>query len=65
MPKYRNITDEPLTVVTETGMVTVQPDAILTVSQTYADAHYIQTGETGEPPLWAPVEAPPKKTPVK
>ncbi len=62
MPKYRNITPEPLTVVTETGMVTVQPDAILTVSQDFADAHYFQTGETGEGALWAPVDAPAKKT---
>ncbi len=65
MPKFRNVTDEPLSVQTETGLVTVAPDAILTVSQAFADSHYMQTGETGETPLWAPVEGPAKKTPTK
>lgn len=65
MPKYRNLTDEPLSVVTESGLVTVAPDGILTVSQAFADAHYFQTGETGETPLWGLVESPAKKSTPK
>lgn len=66
MPKFRNITDEIRHVDTERGLVTVGPDEVLTLSDAYVASHYIQTGETGEEPLWAPVdETPIKKSPAK
>ena len=62
MPQYRNITDETLFVVTERDLVKVEPDSILTVSDDFAKQVYFQTGETGEPKLWAAVAAPSKKS---
>ena len=62
MPQYRNITDEPLFVVTERDLMKVEPDEVLTVSDEFAKLVYFQTGETGEPKLWAAVAAASKKS---
>lgn len=55
MPQFRNITEETLWVVTDTGLVKVEPESVLTVSDEWASLVYFQTGETGETPMWEPV----------
>ena len=60
MAKFRNITDTTLWV--DTGgpaLVKVEPGAVVDIPDTL----YVQTGETGEEPLWEPVvrAARPKK----
>jgi len=52
MAQYRNVTDEDLWVSTPDGLVKVESDAILTVSDEYAASVYFQTGETGEVALF-------------
>jgi len=55
MAQYRNITDDDLWVATPEGLVKVESDAILTVSDEYAASVYFQTGETGEVALFESV----------
>jgi hypothetical protein len=52
MAQFRNITDDDLWVATPEGLVKVESDAILTVSDEYAALVYFQTGETGEVALF-------------
>jgi len=61
MAQYRNITDEDLWVATDRGLVKVEAEGILTVSDDYAAAVYFQVGDTGETPLWAAVSTPAAK----
>jgi len=55
MAQYRNVTDDDLWVATPDGLVKVESDAILTVSDDYAATVYFQTGATGETPLFESV----------
>jgi hypothetical protein len=55
MAQFRNVTDEDLWVATPEGLVKVESDAILTVSDEYAATVYFQVGETGEPALFEAV----------
>ena len=57
MAQYRNITDDDLWVATPDGLVKVESDAIITVSDDYAASVYFQTGDTGETPLFEAVAA--------
>ena len=57
MAQFRNISDEDLWVATPEGLVKVEVDSILTVSDEYAASVYFQTGETGETPLFEVVSA--------
>ena len=57
MAQFRNVTDDDLWVATPEGLVKVESDAILTVSDEYAETVYFQTGETGETPLFEAVAA--------
>lgn len=57
MAQFRNITDDDLWVATPDGLVKVEADSILTVSDEYAASVYFQTGETGETPLFEAVAA--------
>lgn len=52
MAQYRNVTDETLFVVTDSGLVKVESDSVVTVSDAYAESVYFQTGDTGETALW-------------
>lgn len=52
MAQYRNITEETLYLVTDSGLVKVEADSVVTVSDDFAATVYFQTGETGEPALW-------------
>ena len=61
MAQFRNVSDDDLWVATDRGLVKVEADSILTVSDDYAAAVYFQTGDTGETPLWAAVSAPAAK----
>lgn len=61
MPQYRNITDETLFVDTGTGtLARVAPDEVFTLSE--SDERYVQTGESGERALFAPVTTTKKAT---
>ena len=51
MSKYRNITDDVLWVDVAGQLVQVDPDGIVDLPA----GRYVQTGETGEPPLFAAV----------
>ena len=63
MAQFRNISDEDLWVATPEGLVKVEVDSILTVSDDYAATVYFQTGDTGETPLFeAVVTSTAKKT---
>lgn len=62
MPQYRNITDEVLWTVTDTGLIKVEPESVITVSDDWATAVYFQTGDTGETPIWEPVTSSKKKS---
>ena len=55
MAQFRNVTDDDLWVATPDGLVKVEADSILTVSDEYAASVYFQTGETGETPLFEAV----------
>jgi hypothetical protein len=55
MAQFRNITDDDLWVATPDGLVKVESDAILTVSDEYAASVYFQTGDTGEVALFEAV----------
>lgn len=57
MAQFRNITDQVLYVVTDRGMEKCEPDSVLTVSDAFAESHYFQTGETGEPAIFEAVAA--------
>jgi hypothetical protein len=57
MPAFRNVTDETLWVSTDSGLIKVEPESVLTVSEAFAESVYFQTGETGETPIWEPVAA--------
>ena len=57
MAQFRNISDEDLWVATPEGLVKVEVDSILTVSDEYAAAVYFQIGATGEPALFEAVAA--------
>lgn len=57
MAQFRNITEETLFVATDTGLVKVEADSILTVSDEFAASVYFQVGEQGETALFAPVAA--------
>jgi hypothetical protein len=57
MPQFRNITEDTLWVATDVGLIKVEPESVLTVSDAWAEAVYFQTGETGETPMWEPVAA--------
>lgn len=61
MAQYRNVTDETLYTVTPQGLVKVEPDSILTISDDFAASRYWQTGETGEPQIWEPVDQAPSR----
>ena len=61
MAQFRNATDETRWVATPEGLVKVEADSILTVSDDFAAAVYFQTGETGEDVLWESVKAPAAK----
>lgn len=51
MSKYRNITDEVLWVDVDGRLVQVDPDSIIDIPA----GRYVQTGDTGEDALFAPV----------
>lgn len=61
MAQYRNITEDTLWVVTDAGMVKVDPESVLTVDDTWAGDMYFQTGDTGETPLFEVVASTKKK----
>lgn len=61
MPQFRNITEETLWVVTDTGLVKVEPESVLTVSDEWSSLVYFQTGDTGEAPMWELVVTSKKK----
>ena len=61
MAQFRNATDETRWVATPDGLVKVEADSILTVSDDFAAAVYFQTGETGEDVLWEAVKVPATK----
>lgn len=55
MSRYRNISGRTLSVRTERGFVDVPDGEVVEHTADYVSAHYIQTGEQGEPALWEPV----------
>lgn len=57
MAKFRNITDEVLWVDVNGALVPVAPDTVVDIPA----GKYVQTGETGETPLFAVVSDTPKK----
>ena len=57
MGKYRNITDDVLWVDVDGNLVQVDPDTIVHIPA----GRYVQTGETGEPALFASVPDTSKK----
>lgn len=59
MAQFRNITDETLFVATDSGLVKVEADAIITVSDEFAGSVYFQVGEQGESALFAAVTSAP------
>lgn len=61
MAQFRNATDETRWVATPDGLVKVEADSILTVSDDFAASVYFQTGETGEDVLWEAVKVPAAK----
>ena len=61
MAQFRNATDDARWVVTPEGLVKVEADSILTVSDDFAALVYFQTGDTGEDVLWEAVKAPAAK----
>ena len=61
MAQFRNATDEARWVATPEGLVKVEADSILTVSDDFAALVYFQTGDTGEDVLWEAVKAPAAK----
>lgn len=63
MSKYRNISGRTLSVRTERGFVDVPDGEVVEHTAAYEAAHYIQTGEQGEPALWEPVDAGKGKAP--
>jgi len=52
--EYRNVSGETLWVDFNTGRLEkVENGDVINVSETFLASHYMQTGETGETPLWS------------
>ena len=61
--QFRNVSGETLWVDLGDGRLQKVGDGeLLTVSAAFLDGHYMQTGDTGEAPLWAPASTASKKT---
>jgi hypothetical protein len=59
--EYRNVSGETLWVDLGTGRLEKVGDGdVVKVSESFLASHYMQTGETGETPLWSSSTTPTK-----
>lgn len=62
MPQYRNISGEELWVSVDTSLQRIGVGEILTLTDEFCARTYVQTGDTGETPLWEAVSNSKKST---
>lgn len=63
MPQFRNVSGETLWIDLASGRLEkVGAGDVVTISDAFLTDHYIQTGETGETPMWESVGAGKKST---